>query len=82
MHFGLLAGLGFGLAFATASKTDPIIGVAVGTAVGLILGALVGRFLKPNRRDKRHRPSYSYDGMPFETEALDASEAPTPENER
>lgn len=84
MHFGLLAGVGFGLAFATASKIDPTIGVAVGTAFGLVLGALMGRFLKPNRhrRDKRRRPRYSYDGMPFGTEALDESEAPVPENER
>ena len=51
-----------------SSNADPKIGMILGLAMGLAIGGLFGRFLKRSRPYKRGAASYSYEGMPFESE--------------
>ena len=78
MNFGLIAGIGIGTVAASKVGADPIMSIGIGVAFGIVFGALAGRFFKRVRRYERTVSNYSYEGMPFETEAED-SDSPNEE---
>ncbi len=78
MNFGMIIGIGVGMAAASKMGANPVMSLGLGVAFGLVFGGLAGRFFKRVRRYERIVSSYSYEGMPFETE--EESETSSEEN--
>lgn len=68
MNFRMIIGIGVGIVAASKMENNPDMSLGSGVAFGPISGGLAGRFFKPVRRYERIASSYSFDGMPFETE--------------
>ena len=68
MNFGMIIGIGVGMVAASNMGAKPVMSLGLGVAFGLVFGGLAGRFFKRVRRYERIASSYSFDGMPFETE--------------
>jgi len=77
MNFGLVVGIGIGAVGASQAGADPAVSLAIGVGFGIVFGAVFGRFFKPLRRYERTGSSYSYEGMPFNSEEEDSDSKPS-----